>query len=176
MAGPLTFCVAEGDRVCLLGPNGSGKSTLLHRILGEPIRYTGELSVPADLKISFVSQDTSFLKGNLSHYARKEGIDESLFKTILRKLGFERVQFEKDMRDFSGGQKKKVLLAKSLSEQAHIYLWDEPFNFVDIVSRMQIEELILKWKPTLLFVEHDRAFQNAAANRVLQMEATDEKG
>ena len=167
VAGPLSFSLSQGEQVALCGKNGSGKSTLLHRILGDPIRYTGALSLPSDLKISFVSQDTSFLKGNLSDYARQEEIDESLFKTILRKFGFERVQFEKNMEEFSGGQKKKVLLARSLSEQANLYLWDEPLNFVDIVSRMQIEELLLQWKPTILFVEHDRAFQNAVASRFL---------
>ena len=52
-------------------------------------------------------------------------IEESLFKAILRKLDFPRIQFEKKMEDFSAGQKKKVLLAKSLCEQAHLYVWDE---------------------------------------------------
>ena len=82
----------------------------------------------------------------------------TLLKTILRKLDFSRVQFEKDMRDFSAGQKKKVLLASSLCEQAHVYIWDEPLNYVDVLSRMQIEELIKAYEPTMIFVEHDKAF------------------
>ena len=90
--------------------------------------------------------------------ARERDIDESLFKAILRKLDFSRVQFEKDMADFSAGQKKKVLIAASLCEKAHLHVWDEPMNYIDLYSRMQLEELILRCAPTLLFVEHDRAF------------------
>jgi lincosamide and streptogramin A transport system ATP-binding/permease protein len=59
---------------------------------------------------------------------------------------------------FQRGQKKKVLIARSLCEKAHLYLWDEPMNFIDVISRMQIEELLLQYEPTILFVEHDRAF------------------
>ncbi len=73
-------------------------------------------------------------------YARQQQVDESQFKAILRKLGFARVQFEKPMQEFSQGQKKKVLLARSLCQKAHLYVWDEPLNFLDLQSRMQIEE------------------------------------
>ena len=62
------------------------------------------------------------------------------------------------MADYSAGQKKKVLLAGSLCSQAHLYLWDEPLNYIDVFSRQQIEDLILNFSPTLLLVEHDRAF------------------
>ena len=94
-----------------------------------------------------------------------QGLDETLFKTILRKLDFERDQFEKNMETYSGGQKKKVLIAKSLCEKAHLYIWDEPLNYVDIYSRMQIEQLICAFKPTMLFVEHDQAFQDLIATK-----------
>ncbi len=87
----------------------------------------------------------------------------SLFMTILRKMDFERVQFEKRMDDYSAGQKKKVLLAKSLCEKAHLYIWDEPLNYIDIYSRMQIEQLIRDFSPTMLLVEHDGAFRDAVA-------------
>ncbi|MBE6829813.1 MAG: Lsa family ABC-F type ribosomal protection protein, partial [Ruminococcaceae bacterium] len=63
------------------------------------------------------------------------------------------------------GQKKKVLIARSLCEQAHLYLWDEPLNFIDVLSRMQIEELLLKYRPTMLFVEHDSSFVDSIATR-----------
>jgi lincosamide and streptogramin A transport system ATP-binding/permease protein len=90
-----------------------------------------------------------------------------LFKAILRKLDFERLQFDKPMVNFSGGQKKKVLLAKSLCEQAHLYIWDEPLNFVDIFSRMQIEQLIEEFQPTMLLVEHDKAFVEKIATKII---------
>ena len=98
--------------------------------------------------------------------AQEQGVDMTLFLTILRKLGFERSQFEKDMADFSAGQKKKALLAASLSKSAHLYIWDEPMNYVDVLSRMQLEELIVEHGPTMLFVEHDAAFVERVATKV----------
>ncbi len=79
------------------------------------------------------------------------------------------MQFDKDLSDFSGGQKKKVLIAKSLCEKAHLYIWDEPLNFVDVLSRMQIEELLLSYKPTILFVEHDSAFCSSVATKTVTL-------
>ncbi|MFB6364333.1 Lsa family ABC-F type ribosomal protection protein [Paenibacillus elgii] len=165
----VTFTVEQGERVTLAGPNGSGKSSILKLILGEEIPFTGTFRKGSQLKISYVSQDTSHLQGNLSDYARQNEIDESLFKAILRKLDFSRIQFEKDMSSFSGGQKKKVLIAKSLCEKAHLHIWDEPLNFIDVISRMQIEELLLEHSPTILFVEHDSEFCKNIATKIVEL-------
>ena len=154
----LSFTLRQGERLAVTGKNGSGKSSVLKAILGLEVEVQGRIVRPGQLKISYVPQDTSFLHGNLSGYAEECGIDESLFKAILRKLDFSRVQFEKDLADFSSGQKKKALLARSLCEQAHLYVWDEPLNFIDVFSRMQIERLLRAYRPTMLFVEHDAAF------------------
>lgn len=161
------FTIEKGDRIALLGKNGAGKSSLLKLICGEDITYTGNFRKGSQLKVSYVSQDTGHLQGNLTDYAAQSNIDESLFKAILRKLDFSRVQFEKDMSSFSSGQKKKVLLAKSLCEKVHLHIWDEPLNFIDVLSRMQIEELLLEYAPTILFVEHDSEFcKNIATKRI----------
>lgn len=165
----VSFTVKQGERIALSGKNGSGKSSILKLILGEDIDYTGTFRRGSRLKISYVSQDTAHLHGSLSDYARENGIEESLFKAILRKLDFARVQFEKDISSFSGGQKKKVLIAKSLCEPVHLHIWDEPLNFIDVISRMQIEELLLEHKPTLLFVEHDREFCSRIATQVVEL-------
>lgn len=165
----IRFSVSQGERIALSGKNGSGKSSILKLICGEDVRYTGTFRKGSQLKISYVSQDTSHLQGNLTDYARSNGLDESLFKAILRKLDFSRVQFEKDMAAFSGGQKKKVLIAKSLCERAHLYVWDEPLNFIDVISRMQIEELLLEHAPTILFVEHDSEFCKNIATKVIEL-------
>jgi lincosamide and streptogramin A transport system ATP-binding/permease protein len=165
----VSFTIEQGDRVVLYGKNGSGKSSLIKLIYGENITYTGTFRKASQLKISYVSQETSHLRGNLTDYATDHDIDESLFKAILRKLDFSRVQFEKDMSDFSGGQKKKVLIAKSLCEKAHLHIWDEPLNFIDVISRMQIEELLLEYSPTILFVEHDAEFCKNIATKIIEL-------
>lgn len=165
----IRFSISQGERIALAGKNGSGKSSILKLICGEDVSYTGTFRKGSQLKISYVSQDTSHLQGNLTDFARSNGLDESLFKAILRKLDFSRVQFEKDMAAFSGGQKKKVLIAKSLCERAHLYVWDEPLNFIDVISRMQIEELLLQHAPTILFVEHDSEFCKNIATKVIEL-------
>lgn len=165
----ISLQVEVGDRIAIQGPNGSGKSSLIKLICGQDIPHTGVIEMNQRLKISYVSQDTSFLTGDLSDLALEEGIDESLFKAILRKLDFSRVQFEKDMADFSSGQKKKVLIAKSLCQPAHLHIWDEPMNFIDVISRMQLEELLQSFKPTIIFVEHDKMFCQNVATKTLQL-------
>ena len=169
VCGPLDFTLRQGERVALEGKNGSGKSSILKAILGRPLDHTGRITLASGLVISYVPQDTDHLRGSLSAFAQAQHIEESLFKAILRKMGFARVQFEKDLADYSGGQKKQVLLAASLCEQAHLYIWDEPLNFIDLYTRMQIEALLVRCGPTLLFVEHDRAFQQAVATRTIQL-------
>ena len=166
---PVSFTVKRGDRIVLDGRNGSGKSSLLKLLTGAPIEHTGTVKLGSGIVISYVPQDTSHLHGNLSEFAEENRIDESLFKAILRKMGFERIQFEKDMRDFSGGQKKKVLISKSLCEQAHLYVWDEPLNFIDVYSRMQIEQLINEFSPTMILVEHDSVFRDTVSTNTVHI-------
>lgn len=169
VCGPISFSVKQGEQIALDGKNGSGKSSLLKLLVGEKIEHTGTVQIGSGLVISYVPQDASHLRGVLSDFAEKNHIDESLFKAILRKMGFERVQFEKDIREFSGGQKKKVLIAKSLCEKAHLYVWDEPLNFIDIYSRVQIERLIKDFAPTMIFVEHDKAFRDKIGTKIIAL-------
>ena len=159
------FSVNRGERIALSGPNGCGKSSILKLIAGEAIPHGGTLRVASGLIVSYVPQDMHFLTGSLYDYARACGVDATLLLTTLRTLDFSRAQFEKDMRDFSAGQKKKVLLARSLCEEAHLFLWDEPLNYIDLYSRMQLEALIQDKQPSMLFVEHDRAFVDAVVTQ-----------
>ena len=85
-------------------------------------------------------------------------------------MNFNKDEFDRDMADFSLGQKKKIALAHSLSQRAHIFIWDEPLNYIDIFSRMGIEKLIKQYSPTMIFVEHDSAFCQAIATRTISLE------
>jgi len=165
----VSFNIQSGDRIALCGKNGSGKTSIVKLILGESIPYQGVIRIGSRLKISYISQSTYGLAGNLTDYARDYGIDHTLFKTILRKLDFARDMFDMNIKDFSDGQKKKVMIARSLCESAHLYIWDEPLNYIDVISRMQIEDLIRYYEPTLLFIEHDRAFCDNIATKMMEL-------
>jgi lincosamide and streptogramin A transport system ATP-binding/permease protein len=78
-----------------------------------------------------------------------------------------------EIQNMSEGQKKKVLLARSLCQQAHLYIWDEPLNYIDVLTRMQIEDVILRYQPTLLFVEHDHRFEEKIATKAVQLRKAD---
>ena len=148
-----------------------GKSSLIKAILADSPAFitTGTLTVASNLIISYISQDTSHLRGNLKDYAKTNGLDYTLLLSLLRKLDFERVQFEKEMENYSEGQKKKVLIASSLITEAHLYIWDEPLNYIDVFSRMQIEKLIETYSPTMLIVEHDKTFADKIATKIINL-------
>ncbi|MBQ8237721.1 MAG: ABC-F type ribosomal protection protein [Oscillospiraceae bacterium] len=165
----ISFSIRMGDRIALQGANGSGKSSIIKLICGQEIPYTGEVWRGNGLKISYVNQDTSGLRGKLSDFARESGIDESLFLAMLAKLDVPKAQMEKDMSALSAGQKKKVLLARSICEPMHLHIWDEPMNYIDVISRMQIEAVLREYQPTILFVEHDKAFCENVATKIVRL-------
>lgn len=166
----LTFSIEKGDRMILQGRNGCGKSSVISLIISQGIQFHGEMIKGSRLKISYVPQDCSKLSGNIDELIEEYDVDETLVKTLLRKLGFSRHHFEYQLEQLSEGQKKKVMLAISLATSAHLYIWDEPFNYIDIFSRMQIEKLILTYQPTLLCVEHDAYFQQKIATKIIDFD------
>ena len=192
----LTFELVQGERVFLHGENGCGKSTLIKTILQQvnigQVGYEmknvqqintqqsgssyakllvtdGEIRTASNLVVSYINQDTSFLRGDIRDFCRERNLEESLFFALLRQLDMERTQFEKRLEEFSEGQKKKVLIAASLMTPAHVYIWDEPLNYIDVFSRMQIEQLILQYQPTMILVDHDIRFQEKIATRVVEL-------
>ena len=136
--------------------------------LGELSEYPF-ISIASNLVISYINQDTSHLSGTLKEFAKKQEIDEPMLLSMLRSLDLDREQFVKNMEEFSEGQKKKVLIAASLLTPAHLYLWDEPLNYIDVFSRMQIEKLIAQFQPTMLIVEHDARFAKKLATKVVEL-------
>ena len=167
----ITFEVKPGSRIALTGKNGCGKTSLLKLLCGEDIRYTGSIMQPGRLKISYVPQDASGLHGTLAEYALASGVDEERFRAMLGKLDFTGPQYNSRIEDYSDGQKKKVLLARSLCEDAHLFIWDEPLNFVDVLSRIQIENAILTYQPAIIFVEHDKVFCERVATEIVEIKA-----
>ena len=178
----ITFQLMQGDILFLSGNNGCGKSSLIKKILSETgakndvnqedisnMVTDGRLEVASGLVVSYINQNTSHLSGSLKDYAEKHSLDYSLLLTLLRKLDMNRVQFEKNIEEYSEGQKKKVLIAASLLTSAHLYIWDEPMNYIDVFSRMQIEKLIEVYKPTMIMVEHDARFREKLATTTINL-------
>lgn len=164
----LSFSVERGDRIAIKGQNGTGKSSIIKAIMRE-IPCEGSVYIPKDLTISYVNQDTSNLEGLVTTFIDESGVEPWLFRSMLSKLDFSLELFEKKLEQLSEGQKKKVLLAKSLCERADLYIWDEPLNFVDIHSREQIENVILTYQPTMIFVEHDCYFNEHVATKTIEL-------
>lgn len=165
----ISFTLIQGRRVFLNGGNGSGKTSLLRTIMGEEVPHTGQVRLASGLKLSYVPQSAMHLTGDPLSWAEKQGVNVTQFCTILRKLDFSRALLEGDMAQYSAGQQKKVLLAASLCHSAHLYLWDEPLNYIDLFSRMQLEELILQYRPTMLLVEHDRMFREKVGTDYIEL-------
>lgn len=184
----LTFSIQSGDRVILTGSNGCGKTSLIRAILQKLKSSTipeltigetqnpslnwaesGTLKATSGLIVSYVNQDTSFLQGKIKAFCEQRNLAEPIFCSLLRQLDLERSQFFKPMEEYSEGQKKKVLLAASLLTPAHLYIWDEPLNFIDVFSRIQLENLILTFRPTMLIVEHDLRFRETIGTKILQL-------
>jgi len=173
VADGIDLTVEQGMKISLKGPNGCGKSTLIKYLAGsgsaEEITACGDIYIAPGLTVSYVSQDTSGLRGSLYDIVADRGGDRTLFSTIMVKMGFDKEILERDVSTLSLGQKKCVLIALSLCEKADLYLWDEPLNYVDVYIRQEIERLLNASDITLLFVEHDKMFSDNVADQEVEM-------
>lgn len=165
----VSFDICRGDRIALKGENGSGKSSLIKILLKELGQTDGEFKLNNDVRISYVSQSAENIKGPLLDYAKNNGIDYNLFLSVLNYFDFDSELYSSLIETYSQGQKKKVQLAKSLCERAHLYIWDEPLNYIDIISRIQLEKMITEYKPTMIFVEHDEVFSKNIATKIVEL-------
>ena len=155
-------------------PRLRGKDATVYDVLCEP--FAEVFSVEAKLREleekmteDFERYADAYTEAQ-SRYAALGGYDaETRLKNIVQGFKLNSL-LERPYNVLSGGQKKKVLLASSLCRPAHLYLWDEPLNFIDVLSRIQIEQLILQYQPTLLFVEHDAAFLENIATKTVEIQ------
>jgi lincosamide and streptogramin A transport system ATP-binding/permease protein len=100
---------------------------------------------------------------------RAGGADQTAVKTMLSCLGFGRDDMGLSFSEMSQGQWRKLLMAMSLSKPAHLYLWDEPLDHIDIFSRAQIEDMILESGPSLVVIEHELAFLEKVSTRTVDL-------
>ena len=161
--------VFKGDRIALAGDNGSGKTSLIRAIKKEINLDEGSIHIPGYLKISYSEQNPEWTNGLLRDHLQRENIDETKFRNILGVMGAWGELFDRPLETFSKGQLKKVELCKSFLNESDLLIWDEPLNYLDTDSREQLEEVILKYEPTIVFTEHDKAFVENVATRVFVM-------
>ena len=150
---------------------GSGKSSFLAWLLGNNnFTCQGDWDLQTGLKISYLPQDLSAYRGRLDAFAKEHGLNYDSFLNQLKKLGLEREAFKQKIEEMSQGQKKRVALAKSLTEEASLYLWDEPANYLDLFNQDQLIKLLKKEQPAMLLVDHDQAFINAVAKERVSLQ------
>ncbi|AUI71802.1 ABC-F type ribosomal protection-like protein Eat(A) [Companilactobacillus alimentarius] len=161
----VNFKIEVNQVVSLMGPNGIGKSSIVKNILGlsQFFEQSGDIQLAKGLKISYLRQDNE-LQGTIRQLAKQKQIEPELVFSNLRKLGFERYLFEQPIEQMSQGQRRKVALAVSLSEEANLYFWDEPLNYLDVITRQQIIEAIKKQHPTMLLIDHDIDLINSVSS------------
>ena len=164
-----SLTVNEGDRVAIIGGNGCGKTTLVGVLIGELELDEGLLYKPNFVTISCARQNPLWDKGSLRIYLKDETIDETKFRNIMGVLGASGNLFERPLESFSKGELKKVELCKSFLEPYDLLIWDEPLNYLDVLSREQIEIVILKHKPTMIFTEHDKIFIEKIATHIIKL-------
>ena len=160
--------IKKGDKIAITGENGSGKTSIIRAIF-KNIPYEGLIQFPSFLKINHLKQIPEWQNGLLKDRVAEKGYDYEEFRNLLGSLNIRDGILEKDISDFSEGEKKKVELAKSFIEEYDLYIWDEPLNYIDMQTRKIIEEAIIKHDPTILFIEHDRYFVENIATEVIKL-------
>ncbi|MCL1914449.1 MAG: ATP-binding cassette domain-containing protein [Eubacteriaceae bacterium] len=168
-AGNVDLEINRGERISIEGVNGSGKSSVAKLIAGVfEGRWSGDFYVAKNIKAAYLPQNTKGLKGSLLSITVGIDTHESVYYAQLAKMGFKPEDFRKDISEFSEGMKKKALLAASICSKAHIYIWDEPLNYIDALSREAIEQMVLEAEPTMVFIEHDERFcEKIATSRIV---------
>ena len=170
----LSFEVGPSDRLALTGPNGSGKSTLLDLLDGNlSMRTAGSWKVHSRIVVSRAHQIPRWRRGLLRESLQAAGFAEGAFRQLMAALGVRGDVLDQPMEHLSQGQLKKLELARSLSVPAHLYLWDEPLNYVDVDTRERLEAALLASRAAFIFVEHDARFVEAVATKQVVLSATD---
>lgn len=164
-----SFGIQERDKIGIVGINGTGKSTLLKVIAGEEVPDSGQVIRQNGLKLAFVPQNPVFPDGaDIRSYALKSGTDESWqVESNLTELGI--TDFDQKIEQLSGGQKRRVVLAKILAGHFDVLLLDEPTNHLDQEMITWLEEYLRSYRGTVLMVTHDRYFLDRVTNRILEL-------
>jgi len=171
--------IEAGGRIGLLGRNGAGKTTLMRIISGVVKPDDGQCIIAPRTKVSLLPQDVpNHLQGRVEDVVR-QGLPAEFQdlanawqadRQIDRLLGQMELDPELEVQSLSSGWKRRVLLAQTLVAQPEVLLLDEPTNHLDIDAIAWLEDFLLRWKATLMFVTHDRTFLQNLATRILEID------
>ena len=163
--------VNKGDKIGVIGVNGTGKSTFLKIIAGIEEPDAGEIVSGRGVTVSYLAQAPQFNPGDtiVGYVIKgKNNASEAEAKTILTKLGI--TDFDAAINTLSGGQRKRVALARTLVSPAEVLILDEPTNHLDSDMVIWLEEYIKKFKGELIMVTHDRYFLDNVTNRIVELD------
>jgi ATP-binding cassette subfamily F protein 3 len=168
------FTVNAGERIGLVGRNGHGKTTLLRMITGQERPDSGDISIPNNYVVGYLSQhltfseDTVLKEGCLGLNPSDDGRDESYkVETILMGLGFSIEDFYRHPHELSGGYQVRLNLAKLLVSEPNMLLLDEPTNYLDIISIRWLTRFLSGWRGELILITHDRDFMDGVSTHTM---------
>lgn len=169
----INFTVFYQDSACIIGKNGSGKSTLLKLIIGELEPDEGIIKIGSQVKIGYLPQHVVFENEEqtlLEYFSGLHNITYEAARSQLAKVLFFSNDVNKKIKFLSGGEKSRLRLCSLTFEGVNVMILDEPTNHLDIDSREVLEETLIRFDGTLLFVSHDRYFINKIADKILAIE------
>ncbi|MEH7252228.1 ABC-F family ATP-binding cassette domain-containing protein [Neobacillus niacini] len=169
----ISFRAYRGESVALVGPNGIGKSTLLKTIIKKLPALAGTIQYGANLAIGYYDQEQAELTSNkrvLNELWDEWPLkNEKEIRTVLGNFLFSGDDVLKIVSTLSGGEKARLALAKLMLEKANVLILDEPTNHLDLDSKEVLENALVDYPGTILFVSHDRYFINRIATKVLEL-------
>ena len=170
----VSYGIHEGDKIGIVGINGTGKTTFLKMIAGLEEPDNGQIIRQNGLRITYLPQNPEFPEGaNVLDYVadgkwEQDWNTESEAKTVLTRLGI--TEYMAKIETLSGGQKKRVALARTLVNPADVLVLDEPTNHIDNEMAMWLEEYLNRFKGVLIMVTHDRYFLDRVTNKILEID------
>ena len=162
-----SFGIQEGDKIGIVGINGTGKTTLLRMIAGEEEPDEGQIVRKNNLKLTYLPQNPQFPQDATIQSYIRDSQEEWKVISCLMQLGI--TDLEVPIRQLSGGQKRKVALARALACGAQFLILDEPTNHLDEQMIIWLEEYLKNFRGTILMVTHDRYFLDRVSNRILEV-------